>query len=261
MFKRMMLVSVMLVALSMGTIPATAQDGDQVTCEDTEGEELEDAKLYIEYNFADGDLGVHGLFDGEGWTELCVYAPDGTQILSVGPQGQLGDLGISGIFFESREPELDDFDFDALQANFPEGEYEVRGTRYDGTALSGTATFTHTVPAAPVIVSPAVTEDDEEAEEFAVSTENLVVEWEPVTETVDGNPVEITGYEVIITMEDYEDPNGLSRPNFDVHVPADRNSLTVSPEFLESSTLYEIEILALEASGNQTIGLGFFVTE
>ena len=37
--------------------------------------------------------------------------------------------------------------------------------------------------------------------------------------------------------------------------------MPVSDEFLEPGTLYELEILAIEVSGNQTIGLGFFETE
>jgi hypothetical protein len=94
-----------------------------------------------------------------------------------------------------------------------------------------------------------------------VSVDDLVVEWEDVTETVAGDPVVITAYEVIVTLESYEDPNGFSQPIFDVHVPPDRNSLTVSAEFLEPGTVYQIEVLALEESGNQTISEGFFKTE
>jgi hypothetical protein len=58
-----------------------------------------------------------------------------------------------------------------------------------------------------------------------------------------------------------DDPNGFSRPTYDVHVPADRNTLAVPTEFLESNTQYELEILALEKSGNQTISVLFFETE
>ena len=88
-----------------------------------------------------------------------------------------------------------------------------------------------------------------------------MIEWEDVTETVEGKPVTITGYEVIITKEKYDDPHGFSRPINDVHVPGDRNSLAVPVEFLEADTLYELEVLALEESGNQTISVGFFKTE
>ncbi len=32
-------------------------------------------------------------------------------------------------------------------------------------------------------------------------------------------------------------------------------------EFLEPDTVYELEVLALEESGNQTITVGFFMTD
>lgn len=220
------------------------------------------AYLYIEYNYTDGDMGVHGYFDDHGWAELCVFDPIGNLILQVSPQAQLGDLTMAGIFFESREPELDEFGYEELVAAFPEGQYEVRGTNFDGTGLTGFATFTHAVPAAPMIVSPAdLAEDDEAGREVVVSTENLVVEWAPVTQTIDGDPVEIVGYEVIVTADDYEAPHGFSQPMVDVHLPPDRTSLSIPPEFWQPDTLYEIEVLALEVSGNQTIGLGFFTSE
>jgi hypothetical protein len=217
------------------------------------------AKLFIEYMATDGDLGVHGLFDDQGWRELCVYDPRGTLVLQVTPQSQLRDLTLAGIFFESREPPLAEFSFDDLKTHFSAGEYTVVGTNYDGTGLVGAATFTHDLPAPPVITAPVVVEE-EAADEAVVSIDNLVVEWEDVTATVEGNPVTITGYEIIITKVEHEDPHGLSRPIYDVHVPADRNRLSVPIEFLESGTLYELEVLALEESGNQTITAGFFTT-
>jgi len=89
----------------------------------------------------------------------------------------------------------------------------------------------------------------------------LAIKWTDVTKTVDGDPVTITGYEVIVTKLEDTDPNGFSQPIFDVHVPADRNSLTVSNQFLEPGTTYELEILALEVSGNQTITASSFTTQ
>jgi hypothetical protein len=94
-----------------------------------------------------------------------------------------------------------------------------------------------------------------------VSREGLVIDWEPVTETTVGDPVTITGYEVIVTKEDHEDPHGFSRPVYDVHVPPTLDALSVPSEFLESDTVYEVEVLALEESGNQTISVGFLVTD
>jgi len=211
------------------------------------------AKLIIEFNATDEDIGVHGAFDDVGWSRLCVYSPDGAPFLTVSPEGQLRDLTMAGIFFESREPPIDEFSFEDLKARFPEGRYRVRGFSFDGRLLTGRAKFTHDVPAAPTVTAPV--------DGAVVGTDDLVVEWEDVTRTVDGDPVKITGYEVIVTKVKHHDPHGFSQPIYDVHVPPDRNSLSVPKEFLEPRTEYELEVLALERSGNQTITVGFFTTE
>ncbi len=49
---------------------ASGADSPPTECP-TEGEEWETAKLYIEHNATDEDTGVHGLFGGEAWSELC----------------------------------------------------------------------------------------------------------------------------------------------------------------------------------------------
>ncbi len=234
-----------------------------LTCDAAVGEtvEIATAKLIIEFNSVADDIGVHGAFDDHGYSELCVYDPSGVQILAFKPQAQFKDLTIAGIFFESREPPSSEFSFEDLQARFPEGEYTLRGITFDGKGLTGAATFTHDVPAPPVVVFPPVVTDEENAGDSLVSTVGLVIEWEDVTETVGGNPVTITGYEIIVTKLEHDDPHGFSRPIFDVHVPADRNSLSVPAEFLEADTGYELEVLALETSGNQTIAGGYFTTE
>ena len=218
------------------------------------------AKLIIEYNATDQDIGVHGAFDDHGWKVLCVFDPTGRLVLKVSPESQLRDLTMAGIFFESREPPASEFSFADLEARFPEGEYTVRAESFDGQILVGSATFTHDVPAAPVIQTPELAADPRDARKALVPLQDLVVSWQDVTETVSGEPVDITGYEVIVTNEGAEDPNGFSVPIYDVHVPPSLNALRVPVEFLEAGTVYELEVLALEASGNQTISVGFFKT-
>jgi hypothetical protein len=222
--------------------------------------EIATAKLIIEYNSTDDDIGVHGAFDDHGWKRLCVFDPTGRPVLHVGPRGQLLDLTMAGIFFESREPPASEFSFADLRAAFPEGEYSVLGESFDGTILTGSATFTHDVPAAPEITAPALAEDPRGTRRNPVPLNGLVVDWNRVTETVDGGPLSITGYEVIVTKEVHEDPHGFSRPIYDVHVPPNVDRLAVPREFLQPNTVYELEVLALETSGNQTITVGFFKT-
>jgi hypothetical protein len=219
---------------------------------------IDTAKLIIEFNSTDDDIGVHGAFDDHGWSALCVFAPNGRPIAVFDPKNQLDDLTMAGVFFESREPPGNEFSFADLKAAFPEGQYKVRAKNFDGKVLTGAATFTHDVPAPPVITAPALAEDPEQPG-APVPKKGLVVRWDPVTETVDGGPVDITGYEVIVTKEDHDDPHGFSKPIYDVHVGPNARSLSVPASFLEHDEVYELEVLALEESGNQTITVGFFL--
>lgn len=247
-------VTTMLVAGPRGSGASTqAADDQPAGALETKAVPIATAKLFIEYNSTDDDIGVHGAFDDHGWSRLSVFDPNGKPILAVKPQKQLKDLTVAGIFFESREPPSQEFSFEDLKRRFPEGLYQVQGTTFDGRELTGAATFTHAVPAAPSVIFPT--------EGAVVPIDGFAVEWEDVTATVDGRPVRITGYEIIVTRERNDDPHGFSRPVYDVHVPPDRNRLSVPAEFFEPGTAYELEVLALEESGNQTITVLFFTTQ
>ena len=224
------------------------------------GESLEgEARLFIEHNATDQDTGVHGTFDQEGLAEACLAKPDGATIMLVDPKNPLNKLGINQFFFESREPPADEYSIADLKADFPEGRYRISGIDFEGNRRVGTAWFTHAIPAPPEIVGPTVV-PEEKAEQNTVSPSGLSVRWRPVTRTLDGKPVDISGYEVIVTRANFNDPHGLSRPVYDVHVPPDVTELAVPEGFLRPGTLYELEVLALEDSGNQTISVGFFTT-
>lgn len=228
----------------------------------TETRPINHANLFIEDNAGDGDIGVHGYFDDDGWTELCIYDPTGALILHVAPQGRLGDLGIAGVFFESREPEYDEWDFAALNAAWPEGEYRLRALSHDGILLDGAARFTTILPAIPQILSPATIPELEEGPLPVVPVADLTVVWQPVTTSQDGRPITIRAYQVWVNKENHEDAHGFSRPNFDVHVGADTTRLVIPAAFFDPASVYEIEVVAIEDSGNQTIGgASFFATE
>jgi hypothetical protein len=253
------LVPVLLVpglVLIIGTAASTAwaeADADDACSGRGPAVQLPATKFFIEHNSTDEDTGVHGLFDGVDWKKLCVYDPLGRQILEIEPDRQLRKQSISAIFFESAEPPNEDVPIEKILRRFPEGQYSVRGRTKDGRRLTGAATFTHAIPAGPVITFP---QDGD-----VVPASNLVVMWNQVTTTLDGAQLDRTGYEVIVTKEVPDDPHGFSRPVLSVHVPPSVTSLTIPDEFLEPGTTYELEVIVLEVSGNQTLSSLSFQTQ
>jgi hypothetical protein len=241
---------------------ATPMLAEPCTVPDDAGRKINHANLFIEDNAGDGDIGVHGYFDDHGWTELCVFDPAGDLILHVRPEGRMGDLGIAGVFFESREPEYADWDYAALKAAWHEGNYALRAAGSDGEVLTGAALFTTVLPSMPQIISPATVPEPEDVAPPVVPVADLAVEWQPVTTSQDGRPVVIRAYQVWINKENHEDDHGFSRPNFDVHVGPDTTSFVIPGAFFDAASLYEIEVVAIEESGNQTIGgASYFATE
>lgn len=196
---------------------------------------FEDSTLIIEVNSTDGDAGLQFFFDGEPWRSAEVSGPDGQKVLDVDAGGDLKDFGLTELFSESNEPPFDELPLEEFLARFPAGEYTVSGKTIEGERLAGTATLTHDIPAGPVVVSP-----DEDA---VVPPDDVVVVWEPVTEPAG---IDIVGYQVIVERED---PLRV----FQVDLPPAATSVTVPPEFLQANTEYGVEVLAIEASGNQTI--------
>ena len=244
------------------TLTATPSLAEICTAPNAETRTINHANLFIEDNAGDGDIGVHGYFDDHGWSELCLFDPSGELILHVVPEGRLGKLGIAGVFFESREPEYADWDFTALKADWPEGKYSLRAVDFDGVLLDGAAWFTTVLPSMPEIVAPATVPEADEDPLPTVPVADLMVEWRPVTTSQDGRPVTIRAYQVWVNKENHEDDHGFSRPNYDIHVGSDTTSLIVPAAFFDPASVYEIEVVAIEESGNQTIGgASYFATE
>ncbi|MGH7893490.1 MAG: hypothetical protein ACREQL_02425 [Candidatus Binatia bacterium] len=200
---------------------------------------LEIAKIYWEYNASANDLGVHVSLDAEDWKRLKIVNPKGRTIFNVEGNGPYKALGMTELFFEGAEPSLADFPLEDLLALFPEGQYQFDGKTVDGADLHSAATFSQAIPDGPA-VSAAVGPGN-----------SLVISWTPVTSPPTGfpaKPINIVAYQVIV------DP-------FQVTVPGTVRRVTVSPEFVASLAAgnQPYEVLAIEASGNQTITEGTFV--
>jgi hypothetical protein len=222
---------------------------------------VEEARLIIEYNATDDDIGVHGYVSTGAWAAMCLAAPDGTILGRLETAGPLGDLGLDTMFFESREPPAAEWDYDDLRAAFAEGSYRIAVQNVDGSVGTATARFTTLVPTPPEILGPPIVDDEEEAEAATVPADAVAVSWAPVTTSLDGRAPRITGYQVIVTKEGHADPDGFSKPIFDVRVGPEVTRLPVPAAFFDAGEIYELEVLALEASGNQTISVGFFMVE
>ena len=199
---------------------------------------FEIARIYIEYNESANDLGFHVSLDGEDWETLEIRDPGGTVIFDVDSGGGYTDLGLTELFFEGAEPTLTDFPLDQLLARFPEGRYRFTASLAGGGRLSSTATLSHAVPAGPRVST-------------RVQNGTIVIRWTPVTgpaSILPGEPVTIVGYQVLV------DP-------FQVTLPATATQVTLPPEFAASlsSGQHPFEVLAIEASGNQTITEGVLV--
>ena len=71
-------------------------------------------------------------------------------------------------------------------------------------------------------------------------------------------PVNVVGYHVVIADATNTEPfpPGKIPAQLDVDLPAGATTLLVAKQFLRPNRIYEFEILATEAGGNQTISEG-----
>lgn len=207
-------------------------------------------RIIIEVNATAGDAGIQIFVDAAGWQKLEVFDPNGQKIFDVRGSGSVGRQGVTELFFESAEPSFAEQSLNELFTRFPAGNYTFKGTTVDGQTLNGKATLKHNIPAGPAIVFPA---------EGAVLNPGgpVVIDWEPVANPFPGtaSAVSIVGYQVIVERMK---PQPLRV--FSVNLQSTVTQVTVSPEFIQANAEYTFEVLAIEASGNQTISEGGFNT-
>ena len=209
-------------------------------------------ELYFEVNNTDGDIGFHGLIDGEGWTHLEVDNPLGREIMDLKLDGGLKAQTLTELFFESSEPTFDVLDPVAFFQRFIEGEYEVEAETSDGPDLSSTATVTHLLPAPVSNVTVNGLQLPEDTDN-CLSREAMLpftISWDPVTLSHPvlgrtGEPVEVENYEVVMEGE------GDNEFTITHLLPADVNSIPISEIPADSGDLIKLEVLVSEESGNQ----------
>jgi hypothetical protein len=226
----------------------------QIVPEPSDEPMLTQARLLIEHNATDEDTGFQGFTDGDPWNTLTVVGPGDVRIATVRALGGLLGFGLTELFFETSEPANAIVPIDDVLARLDEGDYVFTGELVGAAPDTRAADFTHDIPAGAVLVAPA-------DEATGLDPDAVVVTWEGVDRDVDGEPLDVVAYQVIVE-EDAEPafPNGFARPVMSVHLPAGARQLSVPLGFLRDDACYMWEVLALEASGNQTLSSAAFET-
>jgi hypothetical protein len=237
------------IALVAATSAAAEQSGKKPAVKTIP---LAAATLIIEYNSSAEDIGVQFFLDlSPGWQEMKIFDPSGQEIFGAETEGRLTRQGGgTELFLESVEPPIADLPIEKFFRRFPEGTYRFRGRDTAGNRVVGQAEFSHDIPAGPQIVMPVPAAGAECAAN--VPAKGAVVAWNPVAESINGDPLEVVRYEVIVENDEL---------NFDVKFPAETGTmLSVSLELLQPGTEYIGEVLAIEEGGNQTITEFCFTT-
>jgi hypothetical protein len=214
---------------------------------------LKEAKIIIEHNATDRDTGFQGFIDSDGWRELTVTGPEG-EVLSFEGEGKLRQLGLTELFFETVEPENAEVPIRAMLAKLPEGNYKIFGPSTEpGRRTVGTALLTHNIPQGPVLLAPA--------KDATVPVDDLIIKWQPVTETIFRKPAKIIAYQLIVEKDAPPHPNMIGKQgSLSMYLPATKTRTELPDGFLERNTPYKWEVLAIEESGNQTLSSSEFRT-
>lgn len=201
------------------------------------------ATLIIEVNGTDGDAGLQFFLDGDPWNSMTISDQNGRVVVDVDAEGRLKDWGLTELFSESNEPPFTEVPLAEFKARFPEGRYTFVGETIEGEKLMGTARLSHDIPGPPEIISPA--------DGATVDRIGVVARWKAPPEPP---RIDIVGYRVIATRED---PLRV----YQVELPASARRVPIPAAFLQSGVEYELEIQAIEESGNWTFATSFFVVK
>ena len=195
--------------------------------------EFEAHDLYIETNSTDKDAGLQLFADAEQWRHFKLLDTKGNAMINIKTKGKVHKVGLSELFMEASEPSFDEVPFSKFKKQFPEGKYRFKGETTSGRKLVGSDNLSHLIPDGPNLTFPA--------KSSTLDPDGFVVTWDPVTKP---KGVDIVTYEVIVEQGDR---------SFDMYLPGDATSGTISGEFLEPNTKTAGEVLARDKSGNQTI--------
>lgn len=221
--------------------------------------------IHFETNSSACDMGIQISFDTGGITEGEVENPRGAVVFSLeSVRGREVTHDITEVFQERVEPpiiELEDalgcehspdaIPLDKLLAAWPAGSYEFDGVS-GAQEFEGAAVLTHKVPAGPEIITPL-------DGDVVPHDQNLLIRWRRVSKPLlpSLGPVEVVGYHaLVVDVTNPTLPPGKVKTALDADLSRSETSFLVPKQYLEPGRIYELEVLAIEKGGNQTITEG-----
>jgi hypothetical protein len=221
-------------ALSAGAV-AARDDGGRTAAKAAKRAPIrfEQQDLFIEYNATAGDAGLQVNVDAENWKRFQLFDPRGRRLMDFTTRGRLRPIGLSELFVEASEPPFTTLPFSEFKRRFPEGVYRFRGIAGNGRRLAGADRLSHLIPAPPTVRFPV--------KGARVDPGGFSVRWQRVTSPPG---VRIVTYQVIVIQ---------GKRELSMYVPPDVTRVRIPGAFLEPGRKLEGEVLAREASGNQTI--------
>jgi hypothetical protein len=220
-------------ALVAGAIAATGENGQAKSASQAKPLGYAESDIYIETNATDGDAGMQLRLDAEDWRWFKLRDPRGRLLIDLEAKGRLRSYGLTELFFEAAEPSFDESPFRVFKSRFPEGRYSFRGRTVEGQRLASSNRFSHTVPAGPRVTFPT--------DGTRVDPNGFTATWEPVTRP---RGVDIVRYIVVVTQ---------GNRDLSMDLPGSATSASIPGEFLRPGAVTELEVLARERTGNQTI--------
>ncbi len=213
--------------------------------------ELDEAEVYLEYNATDDEYIVVIFWDADAWKSMLVRGPTGPKakskpVLNVSPKAHVRKQGLTEGYFETEALDLEESTLEEFLARFPEGEYTFKGKGVEkGVSYVGDTEFTHALPDDPANVSP------DDGDMFDAGS-GVTISFDPVTEDLDGNPITIASYTVVV---EYESPISGDDLVFSMMIEGTEANPQVSipDEFLFDETEYTLEIIVQAETGNRTI--------
>lgn len=220
-------------------------------------QEFEVAQIYLELNDTDGDLGIHGLIDGDDWKSLEIEGPGELELMNVWLRTRLRRQGLTELFFESSEPTFDELSPAAFLNRFPAGIYEIEATTLDDVEFEEETRLSHVLagPPANVRVNGQPGADNCDGD-LPVVSPPVTINWDPVTTshpTIGTPNVAVTVMQYQFVCEIEREGRTPEEIVFSVDLPRGRTQFTCPAEFTSlSDGEVKYEIITKLSNNNQT---------